>query len=116
MQKSVMTARIVLFGLFAVLCSVFISVAQAETPNTGWLKNLNHTPIETRFVLTGQINKVDQTVAGFLEVRLAGDWKTYWRSPGEGGNSPEHDVGRFSKHSQYRLVLAISETLRFTWD
>ena len=88
MQKSVMTARIVLFGLFAMLCSVFISVAQAETPNTGWLKNPNHTPIETRFVLTGQINKVDQTVAGFLEVSLAGDWKTYWRSPGEGGISP----------------------------
>lgn len=34
MQKSVMTVRIVLFGLFAMLCSVFISVAQAETPNT----------------------------------------------------------------------------------
>lgn len=88
MQKSAMTARIVLFGLFAVLCSVFISVAHAETPNTGWIKNPNHTPIEMRFVLTGQINKVDQTVAGFLEVRLAGDWKTYWRSPGEGGIAP----------------------------
>ncbi|MCE7537703.1 protein-disulfide reductase DsbD family protein [Aliivibrio fischeri] len=88
MQKSVMTTRMVLFGLFAMLCSVFISVAQAETPHTGWLKNSNHTPIETRFVLTGQINKVDQTVAGFLEVRLAGDWKTYWRSPGEGGIAP----------------------------
>ncbi|MUJ25765.1 protein-disulfide reductase DsbD family protein [Aliivibrio fischeri] len=88
MQKSVITTRMVLFGLFAMLCSVFISVAQAETPNTGWLKNQNHTPIETRFVLTGQINKVDQTVAGFLEVRLAGDWKTYWRSPGEGGIAP----------------------------
>lgn len=93
MQKSAMTARIVLFGLFAVLCSVFISVAHAETPSTGWIKNPNHTPIETRFVLTGQINKVDQTVAGFLEVRLAGDWKTYWRSPGEGGVAPSMTWG-----------------------
>ncbi|WP_434566738.1 protein-disulfide reductase DsbD family protein [Vibrio chagasii] len=80
--------RSVLIGLFVVLCSLFSLTATAEPLSTGWLTNPNHTPVETRFVLTGQINEEDKTVAGFLEVRLAGDWKTYWRSPGEGGVAP----------------------------
>ncbi|MGF1718988.1 thioredoxin family protein [Vibrio kyushuensis] len=60
----------------------------ADTVSTGWLQNPDHPPVETRFVVTGQVNESQKTVEGFLEVKLAGDWKTYWRSPGEGGIKP----------------------------
>ncbi len=77
-----------LIGILVVLCSLLSFGVNAETVNTGWLTNPDHPPVETRFVLTGQVNEQEKTVAGFLEVRLSGDWKTYWRSPGEGGIAP----------------------------
>ncbi|MCW8344821.1 thioredoxin family protein [Vibrio sp. ZSDZ65] len=58
---------------------------------TGWLTSDFHPHVETRVVLTGQVDEQTQTVEGFLEVRLSGDWKTYWRSPGEGGIAPSLD-------------------------
>ncbi|MEI8595852.1 protein-disulfide reductase DsbD family protein [Photobacterium sp. Hal280] len=70
------------------LCLLLMSVAQASPVSTGWLSDPNHPPIETRFVLTGQTDAVNGTVAGYLEVRLQPGWKTYWRSPGEGGVAP----------------------------
>ncbi|NAW67155.1 protein-disulfide reductase DsbD family protein [Photobacterium halotolerans] len=70
------------------LCLLFMSVAQASVVSTGWLSDPNHPPVETRFVLTGQTDAVNGTVAGYLEVRLQKGWKTYWRSPGEGGVAP----------------------------
>jgi len=47
-----------------VLFCFFSSSALANAPSTGWLSNFNH---------------------------LQGDWKTYWRSPGEGGVAPTFD-------------------------
>lgn len=70
------------------LCLLFMSVGQASPVSTGWLSDPNHPPVETRFVLTGQTDSVSGTVAGYLEVRLQPGWKTYWRSPGEGGVAP----------------------------
>ncbi|MCK6263404.1 thioredoxin family protein [Vibrio sp. ZSDE26] len=64
------------------------SEPSADTVSTGWLQNPNHPPVETRFVITGQVSETEKTVEGFLEVKLSGDWKTYWRSPGEGGITP----------------------------
>ncbi|MEZ8820305.1 protein-disulfide reductase DsbD family protein [Vibrio sp. 10N.222.54.A1] len=89
MKNSKPTCRLAFVGLFiAIVATLFASVVKAEPLTTGWLKNLNHPPVETRFVISGQVDAESKTVAGFLEVRLAGDWKTYWRSPGEGGIAP----------------------------
>ncbi|KXF81264.1 protein-disulfide reductase DsbD family protein [Enterovibrio coralii] len=64
------------------------SLVQAEATSTGWLTNQNHPPVQARVVLTGDVDTQTQTVNGFIEVTLEGDWKTYWRSPGEGGVAP----------------------------
>ncbi|MFM2587301.1 protein-disulfide reductase DsbD family protein [Vibrio sp. TBV020] len=77
-------ARSLILLASTLMFSVF-SIAQTDT---GWLTNPQHPPVKTRFVLTGQSNPNDKTVEGFLEVELSGDWKTYWRSPGEGGVAP----------------------------
>ena len=71
-------------------CLLFISTAiSAQT--TGWLQDPSHPPIQLRFMLTGQVDKTNNTVPAVLEVKLADDWKTYWRSPGEGGIAPSID-------------------------
>ena len=89
MKNSTPACRLAFVGLFiAIVATLFASVVKAEPLTTGWLKNPNHPPVETRFVISGQVDVESKTVAGFLEVRLAGDWKTYWRSPGEGGIAP----------------------------
>lgn len=61
------------------------------TVETGWLTNAQHPPVEARFVVTGQTEPQRKLVEGFLEIRLSGDWKTYWRSPGEAGVAPSID-------------------------
>ncbi|MEC6824134.1 protein-disulfide reductase DsbD domain-containing protein [Photobacterium piscicola] len=72
-----------LFGI------TFSSIATA-TPqhSTGWVTNPQHPPVEVRLMLTGQQDPAKHTVQGLLEVKLDTDWKTYWRSPGEGGVAP----------------------------
>ncbi|MDD1792501.1 thioredoxin family protein [Enterovibrio sp. ZSDZ42] len=65
-----------------------VMTAYAESPSTGWLTNPNHPPLSTRIVLTGTANHNANTFDGFLEVQLNDDWKTYWRTPGEGGIAP----------------------------
>jgi len=42
-------------------------------------------------MLTGQVDQINNTVPAVLEVKLSDDWKTYWRSPGEGGIAPSID-------------------------
>ncbi|KOO13871.1 cytochrome C biogenesis protein [Vibrio xuii] len=74
--------------MLLLMSALLFSVASFAQTETGWLTNPNHPPVKTRFVLTGQMNPADKTVEGFLEVDLSGDWKTYWRSPGEGGIAP----------------------------
>ncbi|SFP86272.1 protein-disulfide reductase DsbD family protein [Enterovibrio norvegicus] len=80
--------------LLIVSLSIALSAAmaaQAETPSTGWLTNPAHPPLSTRVVLTGSTNYDANTFDGFLEVQLNDDWKTYWRTPGEGGIAPSFD-------------------------
>tara|TARA_Y100001956_G_C4129066_1_gene192342 strand:- start:4570 stop:6621 length:2052 start_codon:yes stop_codon:yes gene_type:complete len=72
---------------------LFTSLAHA-TVETGWMTNPQHPPVRTRFVVTGQVDQANQLVEGFLEVELSQDWKTYWRSPGEGGVAPTIDWSR----------------------
>nr|WP_143562428.1 protein-disulfide reductase DsbD domain-containing protein [Shewanella sp. UCD-KL12] len=76
--------------MFMALCVLLtISTSQiAIAASTGWLTNDNHPPVTLRFMLTGELDPVTKTMPAVLEVKLEGDWKTYWRSPGEGGIAP----------------------------
>ncbi|WOT07032.1 protein-disulfide reductase DsbD family protein [Shewanella youngdeokensis] len=56
---------------------------------TGWIDNPNHPPVKVRFMVTGEVDPVSKALPAVLEVKLDDDWKTYWRSPGEGGIAPK---------------------------
>ncbi|WP_405127324.1 protein-disulfide reductase DsbD family protein [Shewanella donghaensis] len=71
-----------------VLISISISLS-ATAATTGWLTNENHPPVKVRFMLTGEVNPQTNTLPATLEVQLDDDWKTYWRTPGEGGIAPK---------------------------
>ena len=60
--------------------------ALAQAPETGWVVNFNHLPVKVNVQLTGEID--DKVVNSVLNVSLDEGWKTYWRSPGEGGVAP----------------------------
>lgn len=121
-MKNIFThSRSILLGQFLVLFGLFSLSAHADALSTGWLQNPNHLPLETRFVITGQMNEQEKAVAGFLEVRLSGDWKAYWRNPGEGGIAPSmtwensknlRDVIWYWPHPKRFNVLGI-ETLGY---
>ncbi|MGR5065151.1 protein-disulfide reductase DsbD family protein [Photobacterium sp. DNB22_13_2] len=82
---SLLTSLIVLVG------SLFSFSASAIEYSTGWLQNPDHPPVQLRYMLTGEQNPETKTVEALLEVKLDTDWKTYWRSPGEGGVAPSID-------------------------
>ncbi|CAH1545830.1 Membrane protein, suppressor for copper-sensitivity ScsB [Vibrio jasicida] len=85
------TTQAALMLIMTLALSLFSLITQAQTTDTGWLTNPQHPPVQTRFVLTGQHDPKAQTLTGYLDVKLSGDWKTYWRSPGEGGVAPSID-------------------------
>ncbi|WP_108743941.1 protein-disulfide reductase DsbD family protein [Salinivibrio sp. IB643] len=80
---------LVLLPLLSLYLLLLSPSVLANTPDTGWLSNPDHPPVEARLALTGQGNPETHHLDGLLSVRLQGDWKTYWRSPGEGGVAPE---------------------------
>lgn len=80
---------LVLLPLLSLYLLLLSPSVLANTPDTGWLSNPEHPPVEVRLALTGQGNPETHHLDGLLSVRLQGDWKTYWRSPGEGGVAPE---------------------------
>ncbi|MDA7746486.1 protein-disulfide reductase DsbD family protein [Psychromonas sp.] len=71
------------------LLFIFTSNTFAQSIETGWIDNPNHPPVQVNLQLTGQSNPEEKTVNALLNVNLEGDWKTYWRSPGEGGVAPK---------------------------
>ncbi len=73
------------------LLSLFAVPTIAQSLSTGWLTHPDHPPAQVRFMLTGEVDKVNNQARGLLEVKLDGEWKTYWRSPGEAGASPVLD-------------------------
>ncbi|MFT6349582.1 MAG: suppressor for copper-sensitivity B [Psychromonas sp.] len=85
-MKATVRLRLMMLLVSSLLLSAF-SVA-AQPVSTGWLTHPDHPPVQARFMLTGEIDKKNSQVNGLLEVNLKGEWKTYWRSPGEGGISP----------------------------
>ena len=66
------------------LLMALLSVAQAD--DSGWLHNAKNPHADIRF-RSSYADKGQARV--LLDVRLDNGWKTYWRSPGEGGAAPE---------------------------
>ncbi|MFT7455938.1 MAG: suppressor for copper-sensitivity B [Marinobacter maritimus] len=89
MKKNQFIFRPVLSALLLISC-LFSTLALAKT-STGWITDSNHPPVSVLVELSGQINKDKHSVNALLQVRLADQWKTYWRSPGEGGVAPSFD-------------------------
>ncbi|MCG3864680.1 MULTISPECIES: protein-disulfide reductase DsbD domain-containing protein [unclassified Photobacterium] len=89
MKKLYLNTYFVCAMLGALLSITFSSQTFAATEiSTGWVTNPQHPPVQVRLVLTGEKDLANHTVQGLLEVKLDKDWKTYWRSPGEGGVAP----------------------------
>ena len=78
--------KLAMLFISTLLLSAFSASVQAFS--TGWLTHPDHPPAQVRFMLTGEVDEINQQAYGLLEVKLDGDWKTYWRSPGEGGVAP----------------------------
>ncbi|MXP57365.1 protein-disulfide reductase DsbD [Pantoea sp. Taur] len=66
--------------LLLVSCTSIVHAA-----DTGWLRNAQNSHAEVR--LRSANNGADAQI--LLDIRLEKGWKTYWRSPGEGGVAPE---------------------------
>jgi len=88
MNNKTLYALRTILGLWLLVASVLFSATSNAEVDTGWMTKPEHPPVKTRFVVTGQVNQAEKTVEGFLQVELDDDWKTYWRSPGEGGVAP----------------------------
>ncbi len=92
--RSVLVSLLLSFSFFS---SVVIAAnSSLEQTSTGWLINPNHPPVSVQMQLTGQSSSLLKTVNAVLQVRLEGEWKTYWRSPGEGGVAPSFDFSTSS--------------------
>lgn len=87
--KIVSVLRLAILLTSTLLLSAFSVSAQPIT--TGWLTHPDHPPAQVRFMLTGEVDEENNQARGLLEVKLDGEWKTYWRSPGEAGVSPVLD-------------------------
>ena len=81
-------SRLGLASLMASLLALCCGSALANTPSTGWQQAPEHPPVQVRLVQTGPYDSEQNYYPALLQVRLADDWKTYWRSPGEGGIAP----------------------------
>lgn len=69
-------------GLFLLLLSC---AGIAHAADSGWLTSPQNDHARIRF----QAERGEGRVYGLLTVELQSGWKTYWRSPGEGGVAPE---------------------------
>ncbi|RWR00606.1 protein-disulfide reductase [[Pantoea] beijingensis] len=69
---------------FVLLLLFWLPVVQAA--DSGWLQNPQNNHAKVR--LRADTSHTDQTRV-LLDVELQKGWKTYWRSPGEGGIAPE---------------------------
>ncbi|UJF18237.1 thioredoxin family protein [Vibrio sp. SS-MA-C1-2] len=68
---------------------LFSHMTMASEPlSTGWLTNPNHPPAKVNVMFTGEVDKNTNTLNAVIDVELDNEWKTYWRTPGEGGISP----------------------------
>lgn len=72
-----------LFRGFVFLWLSCIGIVHAA--DTGWLVSPQNDHARIRF----QAEREQTHVKGLLTVELKPGWKTYWRSPGEGGVAPK---------------------------
>ncbi|WP_065430655.1 protein-disulfide reductase DsbD domain-containing protein [Vibrio scophthalmi] len=78
-------------SLFIALCMSIFFTHMTAAQTTGWISDPAHPPVKLRLMMTGQSDVRNNTVQAVLDVELADEWKTYWRSPGEAGIAPELD-------------------------
>ncbi|WJV66952.1 protein-disulfide reductase DsbD family protein [Pectobacteriaceae bacterium CE70] len=64
---------------------LLFSISAAQAADTGWLQDAQNSHAQVR--VRADTSKSDLRV--LLDVRLAPGWKTYWRSPGDGGVAPK---------------------------
>ncbi|MEI6898054.1 MAG: protein-disulfide reductase DsbD domain-containing protein [Psychromonas sp.] len=88
--------RLVLFAF--VFNSAPLHSAELIQTSTGWITSPMHKPVTVQAQMTGRIDKHNKTAQLLLEINLEGDWKTYWRSPGEGGVAPTFNWQQESKN------------------
>ena len=84
LQQSVFACLLVVFTLL----SRFATATPFLQASTGWLINPVHPPVSVQMQLTGQSDSNLKTVNAVLQLSLQDDWKSYWRSPGDGGVAP----------------------------
>ncbi len=77
-----------IFTFFILLLTAALPLQAADT---GWLQAPEHPPVQVRLVQTGPYDAANNHYPALLQIRLEDDWKTYWRSPGEGGIAPRLD-------------------------
>ncbi|WP_417617377.1 protein-disulfide reductase DsbD family protein [Oceanisphaera sp.] len=82
-----------LFTLLIVLLCAPLTLFAADPglQQTGWQQAPEHPPVQVRLLQTGPYDAANHYYPALLQVRLTDDWKTYWRSPGEGGIAPRLD-------------------------
>jgi suppressor for copper-sensitivity B len=85
--------KILPFWLLSLIVALLLYSTQsfAETPSTGWLSHEDHPPVSVKLELTGHYEAERNLLPALLHVELDEGWKTYWRSPGEGGIPPTFD-------------------------
>ncbi|WP_417438638.1 protein-disulfide reductase DsbD family protein [Idiomarina sp.] len=85
--------KILPLWLVSLIAALLLYSAQslAETPSTGWLSHKDHPPVSVKLELTGHYEAERNLLPALLHVELDDGWKTYWRSPGEGGIPPTFD-------------------------
>ena len=98
-MKDYFHLRVRLVTLAIALVGMFMGAGFASASDTGWLENQSHPAAKARLG-TGQTDPAQKTIEGFLEVDLDQGWKTYWRSPGEGGIAPSIDWGQSTNISR----------------
>lgn len=88
-------------NLFRGLVLLWLScMGIAHAADTGWLVSPQNDHARIRF----QAERDHDRIIGLLSVELQPGWKTYWRSPGEGG---------VARKSAGHRVLRIPGTGRF---
>ena len=77
----------IVFLLLVGACSLSVAGSFSQT-STGWITNKDHPPVTVQLKLSGKFDAESKQLDAILNVNLEGDWKTYWRSPGESGVAP----------------------------
>ncbi|WP_257275113.1 MULTISPECIES: protein-disulfide reductase DsbD [unclassified Endozoicomonas] len=89
-ENSRKNTLLMLFSLCLVLLLSLLN-RPAYALSTDWLVNPQQPEARVRLHFSGEADPTTRQLYASLEVQLSGDWKTYWRSPGEAGIPPEID-------------------------